>query len=263
MLIGIDVGLSFIEPTTGVCRTGDDSTFIVDHVYADRASRLAALGIRKGDRPFDLVAIDGPLLSGLGAVHGRRTCERVFVCGPFQRRCKPGESHVRGTGQALSRAATETARQVVELTAGPRPDMACPWIVADKAIIEAFPNAFLGVLLPDEAFEGIPKGRGKKFDALFEAVRSRAVLWRLLDELGWSDGRLRDALATNTQHDERAALICALTAVCAWRGRYTAVGDEEGGWFFLPSWEHWQPWARRAIESSDAEVWRDGVTRPR
>lgn len=138
--------------------------------------------------------------------------------------------------------------------------MPFPRVVAEN-IVEAFPNAFLGVLLPDESFEQIPRGRGKKFDALFESVRGRGILLKLLDELEWADSALREALATNAQHDERAALICAITAICVWRGRYTAVGDEDGGWFFLPPWEYWQPWAQRAIDQADANVWRDGVVR--
>jgi hypothetical protein len=39
-------------------------------------------------------------------------------------------------------------------------------------------------------------------------------------------------------------LICALTAVCVVRGLYTAVGDEHGGFFFLPPLNRWQEWAR-------------------
>ena len=32
-----------------------------------------------------------------------------------------------------------------------------------------------------------------------------------------------------TNHDDRAALICALTALCVAAGDYTAVGDTDGG----------------------------------
>jgi len=260
-VIGVDVGLSFISPTTGVCRTtANGGAFMVAHVYADRASRLAALDDPGEGRPFDLVAIDGPLVPKPRAVSDRRSCERVFVCAPFQRRCKPGESHVRGSGQALKRAASDTAGHLAGLTAHDGAATRFPRVIAGN-IVEAFPNAFLGVLLPDEAFDQVPKGRGKKFDALFEFVRARNVLVPLLDQLEWTDDKLRDALATNPDHDERAALICALTAVCVWRGRYTAVGDQEGGWFFLPPWSHWQPWAQRAIEKAKVEVWRDGVAR--
>jgi hypothetical protein len=131
--------------------------------------------------------------------------------------------------------------------------------VVEANIVEAFPNAFLGVLLPETAFEGIPAGRGKKFDALFEAAQSRNIVNRLLDDVGWADDKFARALVENTQHDERAALICALTAVCVWRGRYTAIGDAEGGWFFLPPWDGWEEWARRGIEETNVEVWRDGV----
>jgi hypothetical protein len=128
-------------------------------------------------------------------------------------------------------------------------------------MIEAFPNAFLGVLLPEVAFASIPPGRGRKFDALFEAAQTREILTRLLDCIGWADAKLRRALVENTQHDERAALICAVTAVCVWRGRYTAVGDRGGGWFFLPPWSFWEGWAQRGIENADVEVWCDGVVK--
>jgi hypothetical protein len=131
--------------------------------------------------------------------------------------------------------------------------------VVEANIVEAFPNAFLGVLLPEVAFDSIPTGRGKKFDALFEATQSRSILARLLNEVGWSDYKLDQALVENTQHDERAALICALTAVCVRRGRYTAVGDPEGGWFFLPPWDLWEEWARRGIAKFDVDVWHDGA----
>ena len=257
-LLGIDVGLSFIAPTTGICRTrADGEDFVLSHVYADRASRLAALGHSDAARSIDLVAIDGPLLPQLRPATRRRGCERVFVCNPFQRRCKPGESHVRGTGRALNRAASDTAGHLAGSTSEKGVPTSFPRVVTGN-VVEAFPNAFLGVLLPDDAFPQIPRMRGRKFDALFDAAKARNSMLALLDDLDWPDPALRDALATNRQHDERAALVCAVTAVCVWRGRYTAVGDDDGGWFFLPPWEHWQPWAQRAIEQAAIDVWRDG-----
>jgi predicted RNase H-like nuclease len=258
-IVGIDVGLSFIDRTTGIClTTSNGDAFLVGHVYADRASRMDFLDRPTRNGPLDVVAIDGPLLPGLRPVDRRRNCERAFVCAPFQRRCKPGESHVRGTGQALRRAAADAAHHVAELTS--RGDAGIPFPrVVEVNIVEAFPNAFLGVLLPEAAFDSIPTGRGQKFDGLFEAAKSRTILPRLLNDVGWPDDGLAQALVENTQHDERAALICALTAVCVWRGRYTAVGDAEGGWFLLPPWDLWQQWARSGIEKADVAVWRDGA----
>ena len=47
-------------------------------------------------------------------------------------------------------------------------------------------------------------------------------------------------------------------------GRYTAVGDEAHGYFFLPPWQAWAPWPRQEFETQSGcvesiEVWIDGV----
>jgi hypothetical protein len=55
---GIDVGLTLIDRTSGVCRTVDQGE-VLGHTYIDRLSRLQALG---GDETsFDVLAIDAPL----------------------------------------------------------------------------------------------------------------------------------------------------------------------------------------------------------
>ena len=56
--------------------------------------------------------------------------------------------------------------------------------------------------------------------------------------------------ARTADHEERAALICAITALLTKQRNFTAVGDEAGGWFFLPPWEVWQPWARATVEAA-------------
>ena len=35
-------------------------------------------------------------------------------------------------------------------------------------------------------------------------------------------------------HDDRAAFVCALTALSVATGEFTAVGDERGAWIILP-----------------------------
>lgn len=37
-----------------------------------------------------------------------------------------------------------------------------------------------------------------------------------------------------SDHELRAAIVCLLTALLVAKGHYLAVGDEVGGWFFLP-----------------------------
>ena len=55
-------------------------------------------------------------------------------------------------------------------------------------------------------------------------------------------------IETNRDHEERAALVCLLTAASVAAGRYTAVGDDEGGYFFLPPFALWGEWARHEME---------------
>jgi hypothetical protein len=51
-------------------------------------------------------------------------------------------------------------------------------------------------------------------------------------------------------HEKRAAWICLLTAACAAAGTSEVIGDEVGGWFWLPPSNLWAPWAREAPEKS-------------
>lgn len=131
-------------------------------------------------------------------------------------------------------------------------------------LVEAFPNAFLGVMLPADAYDQLPPlRRGAKSDWLYDQCRDRELFPPLLGALGL--GRFPDLLQTvarNGDHDERAALICLLTAAAVAHGSYTAVGDSAGGYFFLPPFEMWAPWARREIAKQrrrqPVELWIDG-----
>ncbi|MBX6324343.1 MAG: hypothetical protein IRY94_21230, partial [Rhodospirillaceae bacterium] len=46
--------------------------------------------------------------------------------------------------------------------------------------------------------------------------------------------RIAPRLADIGDHDERAAVVCAVTALCVARGRYAAVGDAAHGFVALP-----------------------------
>lgn len=69
----------------------------------------------------------------------------------------------------------------------------------------------------------------------------------------------------NRDHEERAALVCLATAASVAAGRYTAVGDPIGGYFFLPPWSLWADWARKETDKQrhlDAQIsgWIDGTS---
>ena len=116
--------------------------------------------------------------------------------------------------------------------------------------MEAFPNAFLGVLMPEVELLAAPKlKRGRRFDWLYEQVAKQGSWNRCcqrpldLPDVVWH--RLR----SETNHELRAALICLLTAALAKKGSATIIGEIEGGWFWLPPWSLWEPWAKEGLES--------------
>jgi hypothetical protein len=77
-IAGLDVGLTLVDLTSGVCRTGPNGD-LVTHTYIDRLSRSEALGAPLN---FAAIAIDAPILP-VGQLHYRgRACEKVFVWGP-------------------------------------------------------------------------------------------------------------------------------------------------------------------------------------
>jgi hypothetical protein len=64
--------------------------------------------------------------------------------------------------------------------------------------------------------------------------------------------RLARAPTYLTDHDERAAFVCALTALCVAADDYTAVGDHDG-WIILPPYPLLQPWAREDLEANASD----------
>ena len=179
---GLDVGFSLNKKTSGVATiVGQQIDLGRRFGGADAWEPILARG------PFQVIAIDGPILPAGGDACSIRAVERLFSWGLFQRRCKPGSSHVRGTGLRLRMAAGEAADGLA--TAATFNEMSASFPrVRRGSIVEAFPNAFLGVCLDDPCYGAMP-------------------------------------------------------------APLTADGDEAGGWFFLPPWEAWQPWARDAVEA--------------
>jgi hypothetical protein len=55
-------------------------------------------------------------------------------------------------------------------------------------------------------------------------------------------------LRSETDHELRAALICLLTAALAAKGTAAIIGEAKGGWFWLPPWSLWEPWAKQGLE---------------
>lgn len=255
-IAGIDAGLTLKERTSGVCRTGAGG-FVLDHTYIDKLSRVSLLGPAKR---FDCLGIDAPVLPKNDLHYEPRPVESLFMRGDFQKRCKPGASHIAGTGQSLRRSGCDTAVQFAAETVA-RGKVKYPRVQADQNIVEAFPNAFLGVMLAQRVIDNAVTNRGNKTDIFFSLCNTHGAFQALQDHLGWADRAFWNAFTTTTQHDELAALVCAVTAVCAHVGKYVAVGEHEGGYFFMPPWPLWQRWAKQALIRGWGEQGIAGIVR--
>ena len=70
--------------------------------------------------------------------------------------------------------------------------------------------------------------------------------------------KLETPLESVTDHDHRAALLCALAVLCAAQNRYVLSGDPVDGDIILPPHEFWgegaanvsTPWAETALRKS-------------
>ena len=118
--------------------------------------------------------------------------------------------------------------------------------IDQKAIVEAFPTAFMGVMLRDP--RSLPTSRNNRSDIFFQHLIATDALEYLITCL--LPGRsLVDRLDAITNHDDRAALVCALTALSVAAGDYTAVGDSDG-WIILPPHRFVRSWARVDLEAN-------------
>jgi hypothetical protein len=104
----------------------------------------------EGDAYY-VAAFDAPILpQHEGCPY--RECEGLFYGGAFWNRCRPGLSHSAKRGLPFRAAGSEAASQFAALVSGAR--LATEIAVrTGTGIIEAFPNAFLGVLIPGESYE--------------------------------------------------------------------------------------------------------------
>jgi hypothetical protein len=97
------------------------------------------------------VAIDGPLTRGLRRVTNYRVADALLSGGAFQKRGKPGQTSS-PVGQKLHDHATRLAELVLECAAREVFSIAPAAHIEpihETALVESFPNLFLGALIDD------------------------------------------------------------------------------------------------------------------
>ncbi len=266
-VLGIDVGWSDARATTGLCVLSwgpREVTWTVARARSDASGRRAALRrLLAGDgSPVLAVAVDGPLRPALSYEASYRSCDALLARGRFARRGKPGQTNS-GSGRRLHEEACRlTALALEEVTVAPARH-ACA--IDDRAVVEAFPNLFLGVLCDDGDYPERPHRARQWTDTLYELKRRRTNMQRRLIELlrGLADRRAIAGPWDIRDHDERAGLVCALAALCVAAGRFVAVGSPKDGWIILPPGDHWgrgegrERWAWRVLRDNLASVAAD------
>jgi hypothetical protein len=240
-LLGVDVGFSTRRATTAIALLNGNQLHLAraGTAWESRAAQIPS------DFRASVIAIDGPLLPQGADNHLYRLCEALFIRSPFHNRCKPGLSHW-GFGLQLRRASAEACAQFSQLVASS--------LERNKnvryggPVAEAFPNAFLAVLIPEVELLSAPRlKRGRRFDWLYEQIAATGKLELMLSKNLHMPDELWLRLRVEKDHELRAALICLLTAALAAQGTATIVGESTGGWFWLPQWSLWQPWAKQGL----------------
>ena len=146
-VLGVDVGFSTIDASSAVCRLDWDEsriTWTLQRFRAtpeeqDRVLRAVAGPGRLEEAPFD-----GPLRSDFEVIGEYRAAERLLTRRLRPKIGKPGQSSA-PIGRKLNAAANDCARIVRAHcdVAIARHDKR----IDEKAIVEAFPSSFMGVML--------------------------------------------------------------------------------------------------------------------
>lgn len=239
LVLGIDIGYSEKRTTTGACLlswTQSEIIFECKRLPTQAERRKQTLQRWLDGRVADAVAIDAPLRGTFDPIGVYRDAELMLTRGFQPIIGKPGQASS-GNGKKLNESANGLARSLLELNCiGRASHMAG---ICDTAIVEAFPTTFLGTLLPRD---GVP-AHGARSDAYFEHLlgpdspRPRpptinllsALLTRLLP-----NRVVKTTAAAISHHEDRAALICSLTALSVVVRDYVAVGDRRNGYIILP-----------------------------
>lgn len=247
-MLGVDVGYSLTQASSAVCRLDWDRQEIrwtLQRFRAQSEERLHVLRSVAGPGRLEAAALDGPLRPGFDVIGRYRTAERMLTRRLQPRIGKPGQASA-PVGQALNAAANSGARIILAHGDLAPARHAVP--IDAKAVVEAFPNSFLGVMLEDPA--AVPARRQDRSDVFFQHLARTGGLQRLLNHL--LPGRsLTQFLAAVTNHDERAALVCALTALGVAAQEFVAVGDADG-WIILPPAPFLQGWALADLQANAA-----------
>ena len=239
-VLGIDVGWDRKRKSSAVCRlswTDREIDWKIGRFIATDYDREKTISQIAGDHLLLAVAIDGPLRYGFDQIGHYRSAERLLTRGELPKRIgKPGQSSS-PNGKNLNIQANKSAEFVKQHC---RIREAYHNAKIDRyAIVEAFPTTFLGVMIENPALLDYSKKRSDRyFIHLAKNQCFEKLVQKLIGNRMWSQ-----PLLEVVNHDDRAALVCAFTALCVATDEFTAVGDKKDGWIILPPRWMFADWA--------------------
>jgi hypothetical protein len=249
-VLGVDVGFSPTRRSSAVCRLDWDDRWIawsIQRFRAQPAEMAATITAVAGGRKLEAAAFDGPLQPGFEPIGHYRTAERMLTRRIGIKISKPGQSHA-PMGKLLNQAANKCVRLVLDHCDVAPARHGVP--IDARAVVEAFPTGFLGLMLEQPSL--IVAVRSDRSDVYFRFLAKDGTLRRLALHL--LPGRaFHGSLDEVINHDDRAAWVCALTALCVAAGDFTAVGDANG-WIILPPRAFTAGWARDDLEVNARET---------
>jgi predicted nuclease with RNAse H fold len=251
-VLGIDVGFAATRGTTCFCAlewTNSVAQFRFALATRDVAARRLALCELGLMEQVQAVAVDGPLTRGLQYVTHYRAAEAILSQGVLQKRGKPGQTSS-PVGQQLHTHATQLAILSLDSMAIASSSHWEP--IHPKCVVEAFPNMYLAALIPEGDMPVLARDASDRYWEILvdESDRLKALIGHLLP------GRqIATDLKSVRNHEHRAGVVCALTALSVAVGDYVSVGDAEDGDIFLP------PQAAWGLGAQDAGTWLEPVLR--
>lgn len=243
-VLGVDVGWSLKQRSSAACRLDWDDESVrwtIRRFTAADADRGDGLMLVMGAHHLLAVAFDGPLRGDLEPIEVYRHAERKLSERPIRDAIGKLAQSNSGNGRLLNAATNACAQLVIEHGLVNAAAHGHP--IHRLAIAEAFPNSFLGLMLDDPApHKG---GRGSRSDRYYVALTGDGTLERLVGH-HLPGLRLEQSFQSVTNHDDRAALVCAITALGVACNDYTAVGDADG-WIILPPAQFIADWAHPLV----------------
>ena len=238
----MDVGWSSTRRSTAACRfdwNAEEVSWVIERFRAVEPERSQALR-RVANRPIIAAAFDGPLRSHLEEIGRYRMAEQLLTRGLRQFVGKPGQAST-PIGRLLNSHANFCARVILDMRVVGKAEHA--HAIHACAIVEAFPSSFLGVLISNPL--ALQVHRRTRSDTFYVHLAQSNALLRLLRYL--LPGRTPErSFESVVDHDERASVVCALTALCVAAGDYSAVGNGDG-WIVLPPPALIQNWAWKIL----------------